>query len=146
VLRAANDGLRFFLELSALAAVAYWGWSEHGGILRWVLVVAGPLAIVLVWGRWVAPKARHPAVDPARLGLEVLVFGSAVTALFDADEPVQAAILGASSRVDLPARPAARRGMLSQSQGLTSLWPRPRPLQRCGGSWLSGKRSRGYRD
>jgi hypothetical protein len=34
VLRAANDGLRFFLELSALAAVAYWGWSEHDGVLR----------------------------------------------------------------------------------------------------------------
>jgi hypothetical protein len=101
VLRAANDGLRFFLELSALAAVAYWGWSEHSGILRWVLVVAAPLAIALVWGQWVAPKARHPAVDPARLGLEVLVFGSAVAALFDADEPVQAAILSAAAVLHL---------------------------------------------
>jgi hypothetical protein len=78
VLRAANDGLRFFLELSALAAVAYWGWSEHDGVLRWLLVVAAPLAIALVWGWWVAPKAKRPATDPARPGLEVLVFGSAV--------------------------------------------------------------------
>jgi hypothetical protein len=101
VLRAANDGLRFFLELSALAAVAFWGWSEDGGILRWVLVIAAPLAIVLVWGRWIAPKAKHPVVDPARIGLEVLVFGSAVAALFDADEPVQAAILGAVAVVHL---------------------------------------------
>jgi hypothetical protein len=101
VLRAANDGLRFFLELSALAAVAYWGWSEHGGILRWALVVAAPLAIALIWGRWVAPKAKHPAVDPARLGLEALVFGSAVAALLDADEPVQAAILGAAAVLHL---------------------------------------------
>jgi hypothetical protein len=101
VLRAANDGLRFLLELSALAAVAYWGWSEHGGILRWVLVVAAPLAIALVWGRWVAPKAKHPTVDPARLGLELLVFGSAVAALFDADEPVPAAILGAAAVLHL---------------------------------------------
>ena len=101
MLRAANDGLRFFLELSALAAVAYWGWSEHDGVLRWVLVVAAPLAIALVWGRWVAPKARHPAADPARLGLEVLVFGSAVAALFAADEPLQAAILGAAAVLHL---------------------------------------------
>ena len=27
-MRAANDGLRFSLELCALAAVAYWGWNE----------------------------------------------------------------------------------------------------------------------
>jgi hypothetical protein len=101
VLRAANDGLRFFLELSALAAVAYWGWSEHGGVLRWVLVVAAPLAIALLWGRWIAPKARHPAVDPARLGLEALVFGSAVAALFDADEPVLAPALGGAAVLHL---------------------------------------------
>ena len=101
MVRAANDGLRFFLELSALAAVAYWGWSEHDGVLRWVLVVAAPLAIALVWGRWVAPKAKHPAVDPARLGLEVLVFGSAVAALVDADELVQAVILAVAAAVHL---------------------------------------------
>ena len=41
-MRPANDGLRFVLELCALAAVAYWGWSAHGGIWRWVLVVAAP--------------------------------------------------------------------------------------------------------
>jgi hypothetical protein len=101
VLRAANDGLRFCLELSALAAVAYWGWSEHDGVLRWVLVVAAPLAIVLVWGRWIAPKAKHPAADPGRIGIEVLVFGSAAAALFDADEPVQAAILAAAAVLHL---------------------------------------------
>ena len=101
MLRPANDGLRFFLELSALAAVAYWGWSEHDGALRWVLVVAAPLAIALVWGRWIAPKAKHPAVDPARIGIEVLVFGSFVVALLDANQPVLAAILGAAAAVHL---------------------------------------------
>jgi hypothetical protein len=100
-MRPANDGLRFLLELSALAAVAYWGWSEHGGVLRWVLVVAAPLAIALVWGRWVAPKAKHPVDDPARVGLEVLVFGSAVGALFEADQPMLAAILGAAAVLHL---------------------------------------------
>jgi hypothetical protein len=101
VLRAANDGVRFFLELSALAAVAYWGWSEHDGVLRWLLVVAAPLAIAFVWGWWVAPKAKRPAVDPARLGLEVLVFGSAVAALFDADRPALATTLGAAAGLHL---------------------------------------------
>ena len=58
-MRPANDGLRFLLELSALAAVAYWGWSEHGSVWRWVLVVAAPLAIAVVWGNTIAPKAKR---------------------------------------------------------------------------------------
>lgn len=101
MLRAANDGLRFFLELSALAAVAYWGWSEHGGVWRWVLVVAAPLAIALVWGQWVAPKARVRVGDPWKLLLEVLVFGSAAVALAAADEPVQAIVLATAAALHL---------------------------------------------
>ncbi len=100
-MRAANDGLRFVLELSALAAVGYWGWSEHGGVWRWVLVVAAPLAIALVWGRWVAPKARARVGDPWKLLLEVLVFGSAVAALAAADEVVQAIVLAAATVLHL---------------------------------------------
>lgn len=98
---AANDGLRFFLELSALAAVAYWGWSEHDGVWRWVLVVASPLAIALVWGRWVAPKAKARVGDPWKLVLEVLVFGSAVAALAAADELIQAVVLAAATLLHL---------------------------------------------
>lgn len=101
MLRAANDGLRFFLELSALAAVAYWGWSEHGGVLRWILVVAAPLALAAVWGRFVAPKASTRVGDPWRLALELLVFGSAVAALLDADEKTQAIVLGAAAALHL---------------------------------------------
>ena len=100
-MRAANDGLRFILELSALAAVAYWGWSEHGGAWRWVLVVAAPLAIAVVWGQWVAPKARVRVGDPWKLLLELLVFGSATAALADADEPVQAIVLAAATVLHL---------------------------------------------
>ena len=100
-MRAANDALRFFLELSALAAVAYWGWSEHGGVWRWVLVVVAPAAVVLVWGRWMAPKSQSRVSDPWRLAIELLVFGGAALALWDADEPVQALVLGAAAAVHL---------------------------------------------
>ena len=93
MVRPANDVLRFILELSALAAVAYWGWSEHGGVWRWVLVAAAPLAIALVWGQWVAPKARARVGDPWKLLLEVLVFGSAVAALAAADQRTLAIVL-----------------------------------------------------
>jgi len=84
--RPANDGLRFLLELSALAAVAYWGWSEHAGLWRWVLVMAAPLAIAFLWGKTIAPKAKRRVRDPWRLVVELLVFGSAGAALLDADQ------------------------------------------------------------
>jgi hypothetical protein len=100
VVRAANDALRFFLELSALAAVAYWGWSE-GGTARWILVVAAPLVVALVWGRWMAPRSNHRVRDPWRLAIEVLVFGSAVVALAAADQPELAIILAGVSAVHL---------------------------------------------
>jgi hypothetical protein len=93
-MRAANDGLRFTLELCALAAVAYWGWSEHGGVWRWLLVAAAPLAVALLWGNTIAPKAKRRVGDPWRLAVELLVFGGAVAALVDADQPVLAIVLG----------------------------------------------------
>jgi anti-sigma-K factor RskA len=95
-MRAANDGLRFLLELSALAAVAYWGWSEHGGIWRWVLVVAAPLAVAALWGNTIAPKAKRRVGDPWRLVVELLVFGGAVAALLAAGQPTLAIVLGAA--------------------------------------------------
>jgi Protein of unknown function (DUF2568) len=100
-LRSANDGLRFFLELSALAAVAYWGWTEPHGALRWVLVVAAPLAVSVVWGRWMAPRSTKRVGDPWRLIIELLVFGSAVAALARADQPTLAAVLAAATAVHL---------------------------------------------
>jgi len=100
-MRAANDGLRFSLELSALAAVAYWGWSEHGGVWRWVLVVAAPLAVAALWGKTIAPKARRRVRDPWRLVVELVVFGGAVAALLDADQPVLASVLGSAVAVHL---------------------------------------------
>ena len=108
-MRAANEVLRFSLELSALAAVAYWGWSEHGGVWRWVLVVAAPLAVAFLWGKTIAPKAKRRVRDPWRLVVELVVFGSAVAALLDADQPVLAIVLGgrgAPPRAHVRARPA----------------------------------------
>jgi len=100
-LRPANDAVRFFLELSALAAVAYWGWTEPHGALRWVLVVAAPLAVSVVWGRWMAPRSTKRVVDPWRLIIELLVFGSAVAALARADQPTLAVVLAAATAVHL---------------------------------------------
>jgi hypothetical protein len=87
-----NDVLRFFLELATLAALAYWGFAEYGGVVQWVIGLGAPLLVAVVWGRFMSPKASHPTVDPVRLAIEFAVFGSGVAALFAADAPVFAVI------------------------------------------------------
>jgi len=91
----ANDGLRFLLELAALAALGYWGFAENDGVLQWVLGIGLPVLAAAIWGTFVSPKASRPTVDPVRLGLEVAVFGSGVVALWAADARALAVVLGA---------------------------------------------------
>ena len=100
-MRPANEGLRFFLELCALAAVSYWGWSEFDGALRWILVVAAPLAVALVWGRWMAPKSSTRVHDPWRLVIELVIFGAAAVALLDADQTTLAVVMAGATAVHL---------------------------------------------
>jgi hypothetical protein len=103
--RAVNLGLRFLLELCALAALAYGGWHVTGPLwLRIVTAVALPSIAALVWGRWVAPRASRPLPDPLRLIPEWLVFGGAAVALAATGHPVLAvvlAVLAAANRLAL---------------------------------------------
>ena len=100
-MRPANDVLRFALELAALASFAYWGWSVGGSVVRWLLVVAAPAAMVAVWGRFLAPKSSARVADPARLALELLVFGGASAALAWAGAEPWAIVLAASAALHL---------------------------------------------
>lgn len=89
----ANEALRFFLELCALAALAFWGfWA--GGSLPWNLLLGlgAPLLAAVVWGIWVAPRSSRRLAVPARLLPEALVFGSAAAGLFASGHPVAATI------------------------------------------------------
>jgi hypothetical protein len=44
-----------------------------------LLAVALPLAAVAVWACWVAPRARRRLADPARLVVELALFGATAT-------------------------------------------------------------------
>ena len=111
----ANEGLRFLLELAALASLAYWGFAEQGGAVQWLLGLGAPLVAATVWGTFVAPKASRPTVDPVRLLLEVAVFGAGAVALVAAGAETLAVVLAALAALHLaltfvfgqrPARPA----------------------------------------
>jgi Protein of unknown function (DUF2568) len=88
----ANFALRFVLEMAALAALAYWGFHEFGGIAEWLIGLGAPLLLAAVWGRFMSPKASHPTVDPVRLLIEVTVFGAGVAALFASDATAVAVV------------------------------------------------------
>ena len=77
-----NLVLAFLLELCALAALGYWGARTDGGLLtRAALGLGVPLLAAVLWGTFAAPKA--PVVVPlVGLGVKLMVFGSAATALY----------------------------------------------------------------
>ncbi len=83
-----NLGLRFLLELAALAAAAAWGWQKGEGWLRFVLAIGIPLLLAVLWGTFRIPNdpGAAPVAVPGwlRLALELAFFGFAVWALQDA--------------------------------------------------------------
>jgi Protein of unknown function (DUF2568) len=101
VVQAANLGLRFLLELSALAALGYWGlhaapaWPARLG-----LGLGAPLLAAVVWGAFVAPRAAVPVPAPVRLLPEVAVFGAAAAALAAAGQPRLAAALALAAALN----------------------------------------------
>jgi hypothetical protein len=87
--------IRFALELCALAALAYWGFTLDAN--RPVLIVAGliaPLLFAVAWGLLVSPKARIRMAASARLAIEVVLWAIAVIALV-AGKPALAALFAA---------------------------------------------------
>jgi hypothetical protein len=98
-LRGVTLTVRFLCELAMLAALAYWGFIVGDGIGAWVLGVGAPLVAAVVWGAWVAPKARWPVPIPVRVVIELVLFGVAVGALAVAGQPVLAVVLGVAALV-----------------------------------------------
>jgi hypothetical protein len=80
--RAVNLGLAFLLELAALAALCWWGFHVSGA--TWAKVVLGigaPVAAVIVWSLFAAPRARYRLPMAMTLLVKTIVFGAAAAAL-----------------------------------------------------------------
>lgn len=77
-----NLALAFLLELCALAALGYWGvWVGSGPLIKIALGIGAPLFAAILWGLFAAPRAPV-SVPLVGLGVKVIVFGSAVAALY----------------------------------------------------------------
>jgi alpha-beta hydrolase superfamily lysophospholipase len=78
----ANLALAFALELCALAALCYWGFSVGGvAVTKVLLGIGAPVCAAVLWGLFAAPRAPV-SVPLLKLVTRFLVFGSAALALY----------------------------------------------------------------
>ena len=57
-----NLALRFLLEIAAMVAIGYWGFSQHTGIWRFLIGFGLPVIAAAIWGTFAVPD------DPSRSG------------------------------------------------------------------------------
>ena len=95
----ANLAVRFLLEIAALGSLAYWGWTQHAGFLRYLLAIGLPLLASILWATFAVPgdrsrsgKAPVPVPGIVRLILELAIFGSAAWCLAEAGQALWANI------------------------------------------------------
>lgn len=83
VVHRANLVLRFLLELVALAAFGYWGWTIGGGLFaRATVAAAVPATVAVIWATFISPRARIPSGPVGRAVLGLVVFLLAAGALW----------------------------------------------------------------
>jgi hypothetical protein len=97
MLRSANLALAFFLELAALVALGYWGFQTGRDLpTALVLGLGAPLAMAVVWGLFLAPRAARRLRGPWLVGVHLVIFGLAAAGLAAAGQPAWAgALIGA---------------------------------------------------
>lgn len=87
-IKASNLALRFLLELAALVAFGYWGFTTGNGTGSKILLGIGvPIAVAAVWGVFVSPKALVALPFPAKIVLGLLILELAAGALVLAGQP-----------------------------------------------------------
>ena len=87
--------VRFLCELALMAVLAVIG----AGIAtatpaRVALGVLGAGLGIAIWAAFIAPKARRRLPDPARLVVELILFGGSAIGLAVVGQPVVAAVYG----------------------------------------------------
>ena len=66
---------RFLFEILSVGIIGYWGFSLknlHGW--RYIIGIAAPLLIVVVWATWGAPSSAYRLAGIARLALELGIY------------------------------------------------------------------------
>ena len=64
-----------------------------------LLGILAPATAAGSWGTFVAPRAKVPVAAPARVGIELVLYGAAAAGLAAAGQPVAAVVLGVAGLV-----------------------------------------------
>ena len=84
----ANLALSFFLELCMVLAYGYWGFKAGNGLVMQLLLgIGGPLAVIVIWGIFLAPASKQRLQGVPHWSLEIILFVAAIVALFVAGQP-----------------------------------------------------------
>jgi hypothetical protein len=94
-MKQANLLLKFLLELAALASFVVWGAETGDGVVAVLLAIAAPALMVVLWGRFAAPRAARRLPPRTRIPFELTVFALAVVALIAVGHTVAAIVLAA---------------------------------------------------
>ena len=85
--------VRFLSELALVAVLVWAGVAANLPLAgRIVIAVVAPVLAMVIWGLWMAPRARRRLRDPLRLIAELVLFAVAAAALA-AGGPVLAAVV-----------------------------------------------------
>jgi hypothetical protein len=82
-----------------LAALAFWGYVIGEGPWAWLLGLGAPALAAVVWGTFVAPRARIPVSSSLRVQIELVLYALAAVGLGSAGQPVAAVVLGVAGLV-----------------------------------------------
>ena len=96
----ANLAIKFGLELTALAAFAYWGTTLPGAVASAIVPTSAVLAIGVLWGIFAAPRSGRRLRTGVRIPFELTVFALAAGALLAAGEGALAAAFAITAAVN----------------------------------------------
>jgi hypothetical protein len=88
-----NLGLKFCLELAAMAGFAVWGWRLGGPVTGAVFAVVTPAVAIAAWGVFAAPRAPRRLPTRWRVPFELGIFLLSVVALGSAGHPWLSVVL-----------------------------------------------------
>ena len=83
IIKIANYGLAFLLEMSALFILGYWGFHlQADKTIRIVVGILAPLAMIVIWGIWCEPTSTHRLDGIWLLLIICLIFAIVTYCLF----------------------------------------------------------------
>jgi hypothetical protein len=109
-LKGANLAAAFLLEVVALIAFAFWGWTVGtNDATRLLLMIAVPVVAATLWGAFLSPKPEFELPVAVVASAQLAFFVLAVLALWDSGHRVASLVTAAVLLVNRALRAAWRQ-------------------------------------